>query len=48
MTPQEASVALGKTIAALEHWRRDGFGPAFIKVGNRVFYDRYSVLDFKQ
>ena len=38
MTPAEAAKALNSTYGTLAVWRCKGRGPAFQKVGSRVFY----------
>lgn len=43
-TPREAAVFLRTNDRTLERWRTTGTGPAFVKLGGRVFY-RLSVLE---
>lgn len=35
---KEAAFALGVSAKTLANWRSNGFGPAYIKIGNRVYY----------
>lgn len=35
---KEAAFALGMSVKTLANWRSNGFGPAYIKIGNRVLY----------
>lgn len=40
--PQTAAPAIGVTVGTLKRWRREGTGPAYCRIGNRV---RYRVAD---
>ena len=42
----EAAPILGLQRATLATWRCQGRGPAFIKIGRRVFYRRRVLLDW--
>ena len=44
MTPIEAAQYLERTRKTLAQWRYNKKGPAFIKVGERIYYDK-RVLD---
>jgi len=44
LTPVEAAQYLDRTKKTLAQWRYCKKGPAFIKVGERIYYDR-RVLD---
>lgn len=47
MTPTEAAKVLGVKIETLANWRAAGFGPAYTKVGRRVFYEPATVLAYR-
>ena len=32
----------------IEHWRTNGFGPEFIRVGRKILYSLESILEFEQ
>lgn len=38
LTPREAATWLRSTERTLERWRRQGTGPAFVRVGRHVAY----------
>jgi hypothetical protein len=40
MTPVEAAQYLERTRKTLAQWRYNKKGPAFIKVGERIYYDK--------
>ena len=41
MPPQDAAEYLGGlVVGTLAKWRHYGQGPAFVRVGSRIFYDR--------
>lgn len=44
MTPVETAQYLERTRKTLSQWRYNKKGPAFIKVGERIYYDK-RVLD---
>lgn len=39
LTVKELAARWGKHKSTLDHWRLQGRGPAFIKLGNQVRYD---------
>jgi predicted DNA-binding transcriptional regulator AlpA len=39
LPPELAAEMLGVSKASLAHWRCDGTGPVFVKIGGRVGYD---------
>jgi excisionase family DNA binding protein len=43
LTTREAADYLRLAITTLEHWRLDGRGPAFCKIGRQVRYRRADV-----
>ena len=36
----EAADALGKSLRALQDWRKRGYGPPYIRVGETIYYER--------
>lgn len=38
LAPVELAGALGVTETTLQTWRVDGYGPAYVRAGKRVFY----------
>jgi hypothetical protein len=32
----------------IEHWRTNGFGPEFIRIGRKILYSLESILEFEQ
>ena len=40
--PQTAAAAIGVTVGTLKRWRREGVGPVYCRIGNRV---RYRIAD---
>lgn len=44
MRPPEAATYLGYSPKTLEKWRKNGEGPAFVRIGSRVRY-RKEALD---
>ena len=49
LTPEELSARYNRrvSIKTLANWRSKGDGPAFTKVGGRVFYRLPDVLDWE-
>jgi hypothetical protein len=43
---EEAADSLGKSLRALQDWRKRGFGPPYIKVGQTVWYSRSALHDW--
>jgi hypothetical protein len=37
-TERQTAQALGHTERTLRKWRRQGIGPAYIKIGRKIFY----------
>jgi len=50
LTPEELALRYNSKISlkTLANWRSTGEGPAFTKVGSRVFYRLPDVLDWEQ
>ena len=46
MKPQELSEILEVKPITLEVWRSHGKGPAWVKLGRKVFYDRHVVEEW--
>jgi Helix-turn-helix domain len=44
MTPPAAATYLGVVVGTLAKWRHFGEGPAYVKYGSRIFYER-EILD---
>jgi Helix-turn-helix domain len=44
LTEQESADALHKTPRTLQSWRQQGIGPAYVKIGKTVFYERSALL----
>src|SRR5215813_14761451 len=40
LSPEELSQNLGLALATLASWRSRGMGPAFVKVGRKIWYPR--------
>jgi excisionase family DNA binding protein len=40
MNPEEAGKYLGVSLVTLQQWRYQGKGPAYMKIGGKVRYDR--------
>jgi hypothetical protein len=40
----EAAGSLHKTPRTLQSWRQQGIGPAYVKIGKTVFYERSALL----
>ena len=38
LRPKDAARAIGFSVRALEEWRREGRGPAYLRVGTRIVY----------
>lgn len=48
MTPGEAAQYLERTRKTLAQWRYNKKGPAFIKVGERIYYDKRDLDEWPQ
>jgi predicted DNA-binding transcriptional regulator AlpA len=46
LSPSEVAELLHKTEAALGQWRYQRKGPRYVKVGERVFYQRSAIRDY--
>ncbi|MFI5115677.1 MAG: helix-turn-helix domain-containing protein [Terriglobales bacterium] len=46
LTQQEASAVLHKTPRVLRFWRTAGIGPAYVKLGKTVLYDRNDLIAY--
>jgi hypothetical protein len=46
--PEQAAPLIHPQLSprTLEHWRRKGQGPAFVKVGRRIGYTRLAIEDW--
>lgn len=48
MTPDEVAKDLNIADITLRVWRGKDYGPTFIKLGNRIFYKKNDILNFKR
>ncbi len=48
MTEDDLQLLAGVTPNTSEAWRKRGQGPAFIRIGNRVFYPTKAVAEFME
>ena len=48
MSPQELADDLGLSLATLADWRSQGRGPAYLKVGRKIWYPRNRVENWLQ
>lgn len=48
LTEAEVAYFLGKSTITLARWRRDGYGPAYVRVGRSPRYSRESLAAFMQ
>jgi len=46
LTPAEYAALTGRTVQAAAHERCRGLGPAYVKIGRKVFYPPSAVRDF--
>lgn len=46
LTESETADFLGKSPITLSRWRREGYGPAYVRVGRSPRYTRQSLADF--
>jgi len=46
LNPIEAALWLGLAPHTLARWRCEGIGPAFVKIGGRVFYESEELANF--
>lgn len=46
LTEREVAEVLGKTIVTLNRWRREGYGPAYVRVGRTPRYTREALSLF--
>ncbi len=46
LTPEEAAAFLHKSPRVLRFWRTAGIGPAFVKLGKTVLYDRTDLITY--
>ena len=47
VSPIVVAIRWGVTLHTLSQWRWKGGGPAFIKVGRKVYYDKQDIIDFE-
>jgi Helix-turn-helix domain len=43
---KEAADALGKSLRALQDWRKRGYGPPYLRVGETIWYPKPALLDW--
>jgi len=43
---QQAADTLGKTVRTLENWRARRIGPAWTRIGGRIYYREAALLDW--
>lgn len=48
LTEADVAAFLGKSIITLARWRREGYGPAFVRVGRSPRYTREALSSFMQ
>lgn len=48
LTPEETARALGISSRTLQRWRKQGTGPAFIKIGNTIRYQAKEIETWLQ
>lgn len=46
LTQEEAAAFLHKSLRVLRYWRTAGVGPAFVKLGKTVLYDRQELIAY--
>ncbi len=46
LTENEVAEFLGKTVVTLGRWRREGYGPAYVRVGRSPRYTREALSIF--
>jgi hypothetical protein len=46
MTQEEQARRFGKTVRTLQQWRKNGYGPAYMKIGSGVFYREDAEVEF--
>jgi hypothetical protein len=44
LSEPETAEAIHKTPRTLQSWRQQGIGPAYIKVGKTIYYERSALL----
>lgn len=45
-TPDEVAAILGQSVQTLSRWRMRGNGPAYIKVGRKIWYSQAAIESF--
>ena len=48
LTQEEAAAILHKSLRVLRFWRTAGIGPAYVKLGKTVLYDRNDLIAYVQ
>ncbi|MBT1516171.1 helix-turn-helix domain-containing protein [Bradyrhizobium sp. SRL28] len=48
LTEAEVSDFLGKSVITLARWRREGYGPAYVRIGRSPRYRREDLALFMQ
>jgi predicted site-specific integrase-resolvase len=48
LTEAEVADFLGKSVITLARWRREGYGPAYLRVGRSPRYQREALAAFTQ
>lgn len=46
ISAEEFAASLGLTVAALAVWRRNGYGPKYLKIGQSVYYRQLDIEEF--
>ena len=46
LTQEEAAAFLHKSVRVLRFWRTAGIGPAFVKLGKTVLYNRHDLIAY--
>jgi hypothetical protein len=44
LSEQETAAAIHKTARTLQSWRQQGIGPAYVKIGKTVYYERGALV----
>ena len=48
LTEHDLVLLAGITTSTAEAWRRRGTGPSYVRIGNRVFYQRKAVAQYME
>ncbi|MGI4776609.1 MAG: helix-turn-helix transcriptional regulator [Janthinobacterium lividum] len=48
LTEHDLVLLAGITTSTAESWRRRGTGPSYVRIGNRIFYQRKAVAQYME